>query len=85
MDGKQISKAWQEWRDSPDGRKRVDELSDLLTSARAIVAAEVARERERCAKVCENMRPNAPFEPDDVERGFRAALSRAAAAIRQGE
>jgi D-lyxose ketol-isomerase len=27
MDGKQISKAWQEWRDSPDGRKCLDDAS----------------------------------------------------------
>lgn len=45
-----------------------------------LVAAEV---REECAQVCERMRTVPPNgEPEDLERGFNAALGRSAAAIR---
>ena len=48
-----------------------------------IVRKAVAKEREACALVCEWMRTAPPNgEPEDVERGFNAALGRSAAAIR---
>lgn len=40
-------------------------------------------ERERCAKVCEDLQTNAPqLEVDDSERGYNAALLRASKCIR---
>lgn len=48
-----------------------------------IVRKAVAKEREACAQVCEANRTNPPQgKPDDVERGFNAAIRRCAAAIR---
>ena len=48
-----------------------------------IVRKAVAKEREACALVCEANRTNPPQgKPDDVERGFNAAIRRCAAAIR---
>ena len=46
-------------------------------------ALVAAKEREACAQVCEAIRTNPPKgEPDDVERGFNAAIRRSAYAIR---
>ena len=46
-------------------------------------ALVAAKERDACAQVCEWMRTVPPNgEPEDVERGFNAALGRSAAAIR---
>lgn len=49
----------------------------------AYALAERAAERERCAKICEAGRTKGwELEPEEVERGFNAALRMAAAAIR---
>ena len=57
----------------------VMDVHDLARFA-ALVAA---KEREACAQVCEANRTNPPQgKPDDVERGFNAAIRRCAAAIR---
>lgn len=53
------------------------------TSWKLMCEKMVAAEREACAQVCEANRTNPPQgKPDDVERGFNAAIRRCAAAIR---
>ena len=49
----------------------------------AFASLVAAKEREACAQACEANRTNPPQgKPDDVERGFNAAIRRCAAAIR---
>ena len=61
----------------------IDGSSDLLGLFERFAALVAAKEREACAQVCEAIRTNPPKgEPDDVERGFNAAIRRSAYAIR---
>jgi hypothetical protein len=47
------------------------------------LARIVYAERERCAAICEGMKTRPPGDdPEDVERGYNAALRRAAERIR---
>ena len=58
-------------------------VPDANSPLARIVRKAVAKEREACAQVCEANRTNPPQgKPDDVERGFNAAIRRCAAAIR---
>ena len=58
-------------------------VPDTNSPLARIVRKAVAKEREACAQVCEANRTNPPQgKPDDVERGFNAAIRRCAAAIR---
>ncbi len=57
--------------------------SQSIKKIQRLIELAVAKEREACAQVCELMRTVPPNgEPEDVERGFNAALRRSAAAIR---
>ncbi len=57
------------------------DVEPLYTEAQLL--ARVAAERERCAGICDEMKTKPPGnEPDDVERGYNAALRRAAERIR---
>lgn len=57
--------------------------SEYVASIERFAALVAEKEREKCAQVCEGMRTAPPNgEPEDVERGFNAALRRSAAAIR---
>ena len=61
----------------------IDGSSDLLGLFERFAALVASKEREACAQVCEAIRTNPPKgEPDDVERGFNAAIRRSAYAIR---
>ena len=61
----------------------IDGSSYLLGLFERFAALVAAKEREACAQVCEAIRTNPPKgEPDDVERGFNAAIRRSAYAIR---
>ena len=55
---------------------------ELVAQVNAMIKAVVLQERELCASVCEKIRITLLANPDDVERGFNAALRTAAAAIR---
>lgn len=68
--------------------EKVVPLERVRAYGDARAAAAVAQERERCAKLCESMRPVMLPEPrppnEDVERGYSAGMRRAADAIRAG-
>ena len=61
----------------------IDGSIHLLELFERFAALVAAKEREACAQVCEAIRTRPPQgEPDDVERGFNAAIRRSAHAIR---
>ena len=70
----------------PDNSHPAPETRAMRQRTNAVqrfAALVAAKEREACAQVCEAIRTNPPKgEPDDVERGFNAAIRRSAYAIR---
>lgn len=81
--GFEVHERKQQVRVGADALLGIDSSDKLERFADLVAEKAAAKEREACAQVCEANRTNPPQgKPDDVERGFNAAIRRCAAAIR---